>query len=373
MKLGLEISRANKANKTGTEWYAWHLFEQFKRTYTDPRIHGDQIVSFVVYYHQDLSTELKNAPANFIFKKLNWPFSKFWTYFRLSWELFWHPVDKFFASNAAPLFFKGELIATIHDLGFYKNPELYHPLERIYQKIAHTLLINRADKIITPSQNTADDVAKYFPKAKNKIQVIYHGYNRDEFKVLSAEEKQIVKTKYDLPDKFLLYIGRLETKKNIQNLLRAFTILQHTDYHLVLAGRPGNYGYRDILELSRHKDIKDRVHFWGYVSQNDYPLILASCDVFVFPSLFEGFGMPLLEAAACGVPMTVSDLPVLREVADTAALYFDPHQPAEIAKILDSLLSNDALRQQMIEAAKIRVQLFSWEKCAQETLVYILK
>ncbi len=365
MKLGLEISRANKANKTGTEWYAWHLFEQFKKSQQSE-------LEFFVYYHQDLSTELKNAPANFIFKKLNWPFSKFWTYFRLSWELFWHPVDKFFATNSAPLFFKGELIATIHDLGFYKNPELYHPLERIYQKIAHTLLINRADKIITPSQNTADDVVRYFPQAKSKIQIIYHGYNREEFKVLSEAEKSLVKTKYNLPAKFLLYIGRLETKKNIQNLLRAFTILQHTDYHLVLAGRPGNYGYRDILELARNNSIKDRVHFWGYVSQVDYPLILASCDVFVFPSLFEGFGMPLLEAAACGVPMTVSDLLVLREVADTAALYFDPHQPAEIARIIDSLLSDDALRQQMIGAGLAKVQSFSWEKCARETLAYIL-
>ena len=191
MKLGLEITRANKANKTGTEWYAWHLFEQFKKS-------GQNELEFFVYYHQDLSAELKNAPANFTFKKLNWPFLKFWTYFRLSWELFFHPVDKFFASNAAPLFFKGELIATIHDLGFYKNPELYHPLERIYQKIAHTLLIKRADKIITPSQNTADDIAKYFPQAKNKIQVIYHGYNRDEFKVLNETEKQIVKNKYNL-------------------------------------------------------------------------------------------------------------------------------------------------------------------------------
>lgn len=366
MRLGLEISRANKTNKTGTEWYAWHLFEQFKKS-------GQNELEFFVYHHQDLSTELKYAPVNFIFKKLNWPFLKFWTYWRLSWELFFHPVDKFFASNAAPLFFKGELIATIHDLGFYKNPELYHPLERIYQKIAHTLLINRADKIITPSQNTADDVVKYFPKAKNKIKVIYHGYNRDEFKVLNETEKQIVKTKYNLPDKFLLYIGRLETKKNIQNLLRAFTILQHTDYHLVLAGRPGNYGYRDIVELANHHSIKDRVHFFGYVAQADYPVILASCDVFVFPSLFEGFGMPLLEAAACGVPLAVSDLPVLREVADSVALYFDPHQPAEIAKIIDSLLSNDTLRQQMISAGLEKVQLFSWEKCARETLTYILK
>ena len=366
MKLGLEITRANKANKTGTEWYAWHLFEQFKKS-------GQNELEFFVYYHQDLSAELKNAPANFTFKKLNWPFLKFWTYFRLSWELFFHPVDKFFASNAAPLFFKGELIATIHDLGFYKNPELYHPLERIYQKIAHTLLIKRADKIITPSQNTADDIAKYFPQAKNKIQVIYHGYNRDEFKVLNETEKQIVKNKYNLPAKFLLYIGRLETKKNIQNLLRAFTILQHTNYHLVLAGRPGNYGYRDILELAHHHSIKDRVHFFGYVSQADYPLILASTDVFVFPSLFEGFGMPLLEAAACGVPMVVSDLPVLKEVASDTALYFDPHQPAEIAKIIDSLLDKDDLRQQMIKDGLERVQLFSWEKCAQETLAYILK
>jgi len=365
MRIGLEATRANKIHKTGTEWYAWHLLEQFKKI--------DQNNNFIIYYNNDLAEPLGNGPANFSFRKLNWPLRKFWTHLRLSWELIRRPVDKFFASNALPLFTKGQTIITIHDLGFFRQPKLYHPLERIYQKISHRLAISKANKIIAVSQATADDIIKYFPQAKNKIKVIYNGWDQEEFKPVNEEIKTQIRAKYNLPAKFILYIGRIETKKNIQNLVKAFALLKNQDYHLVLAGRPGNFGYDEIVSLTKQDKIKDRIRLLGYIQAEDYQRLLASANLFVFPSKFEGFGIPILEAMGSGVPVIASDIPVLREVGGKAAIYFDPDNPQIIAEELDRIILDSDLQIDLQNRGLSQGNKFSWQKCAQETLAYILE
>ncbi|RJQ34632.1 hypothetical protein C4566_02040, partial [Candidatus Parcubacteria bacterium] len=203
LTIGLEATRANKQYKTGTEWYAWHLLQEFKKI--------DNKNKFIVYYNEYLAGELTDAPGNFYFKRLVWPFRKFWTHIRLSFELLKNPVDKFFASNAVPIFTRGQIIVTIHDLGFYRNPKLYHPLELWYQRWSHRLAIKKADKIIAVSQETKRDIIKYFPNAENKIKVIYHGWDKEVFGNISEDESESYKEQHDLPDKYILYIGRLET------------------------------------------------------------------------------------------------------------------------------------------------------------------
>ncbi len=365
-KIALEATRANKLHKTGTEWYAWHLLQQFKRI--------DRDNQYTVYYNQELAAELKQGPANFLFKQLYFPkVFKLWTHLRLGPELVLNPPDKFLATNAVPFISRGELIVTIHDLGFLNNPELYHPLERIYQKLSHQLAIRRADKIIAVSEATALDIKKFFPKAKSPIKVIYHGWDKDCFRPAQADRKIAVKQKFNLADKYLLYVGRLETKKNIQNLLKAFRLLVNQDWQLVLAGRPGNFGYEEILALATDPRIKDRVKILGYVSQTDYQDLLASASIFIFPSKFEGFGIPLLEAMGSGVPILASDIPVLREVGGQAVLYFNPDNPQQIAEQIDKLILSSALQEELVRRGLKRSQEFSWEKCAKETLEFILE
>lgn len=362
--IGLEATRANKQYKTGTEWYAWHLLQEFKKLNSDNK--------FVVYYKDYLAGDLKDAPDNFIFKKLSWPFKKFWTHLRLSCELIKNPVDKFFASNAVPLCSKGEITVTIHDLGFYHNPKLYHPLELIYQKISHSLAIRKADKIIAVSEATKKDIIRFFPKAEDKIRVIYHGWNNEDFGIYGPDDIKAYKDRHDMPDKFILYIGRIETKKNIQNLIKAYKKTTRR-WPLVLGGRPGNHGYKEIEELIKDPEIRDDIILLGYVSQNNYPKLMASASAFVFPSKFEGFGIPLLEAMASSVPIACSDIPVLREVADDAALYFDPDDTVDMSAILDKLMKDKDLCRDLVEKGKERAQKFSWQKAAQETLDYILE
>lgn len=362
--LGLEATRANKTYKTGTEWYAWYLLQEFKKI--------DKENKFIVYYNKYLAGDLKEAPDNFYFKSLPWPFKKFWTHIRLAWELVVHPVDKFFATNALPLFGRGEMIVTIHDLGFYKYPNLYNPLECIYQRLSHRLAISRADKIITISEATKKDIIQYFPQAKDKIQVIYLSHNQDSFKPINAELRRKFMDIHDYPDNFLLYIGRLESKKNIVNLLKAYQ-KSSRQWPLILAGRFGNFGYHEIEELANSSELKEDVIFLGYVNQDNYPKLMACASGFVFPSRFEGFGIPILEAMASGVPVICSDIPALREVAQEAALYFDPANVEDITKKIEEIFKNQTLRQNLVDNGLRRVQNFSWEKTATETLDYIFK
>lgn len=371
MKIGLEASRANKQFKTGTEWYAWHLLQNFKKIESSIGAQNEEN-KFIIYYNQDLAGDLSDAPANFYFKKLNWPFGKFWTHLRLGIELLIHPVDKFFATNSVPIFTRGELIATIHDLGFYKNPELYHPLERIYQKISHFLTVWKADKIVTISETTKLDIIKYFPDFKKEIKVIHLGYDRDTFKPIKSEDKKIFVDKHDYPDDFLLYIGRLESKKNVLNLIKAYK-KSSRKWPLILAGRAGNFGYQEIEDLANDPDLREDVVLLGYVSQANYPRLMASASGFVFPSKFEGFGLPVLEAIASGVPVTCSDIPALREVAQDAALYFDPDNLEDIKDKIENIFDNQEQRTDLIEKGLRRAQDFSWERVARETLNFIKK
>ncbi len=224
MKIGLEATRANKEHKTGTEWYAWYLLQEFKKL--------DQTNQFIVYYNQILAADLAKGPANFYFKKLTWPYRKLWTQVRLSFELLFHKVDRFFATNSLPLLVRGQVIVTIHDLGFLKNPELYHPLEKIFHELSHRFMAHRANKIIVPSLATQADLEHFYPKTKNKIKVIYHGFDANDFHPISKNEQEDIKEKFDLPANFILYIGRLEIKKNIPNLISAYKLLPNNDWPL---------------------------------------------------------------------------------------------------------------------------------------------
>lgn len=364
MIIGFEATRANKEHKTGTEWYAWHLLEQFKKI--------DQTNKFIIYYNHDLAGALGKGPANFYFKKLTWPYKKAWTHIRLSWELLWHKVDCFFGTNSLPLIVRGQTVVTIHDLGFLKNPELYHPLERIFHKLSHRWYVWRANKIIVPSQATKADVEHFYPQTKGKIRVIYHGYAVDEFKVTAKLEQDDIKEKFDLPDNYILYIGRLESKKNIANLIRAYQLLADHTWPLVLAGRWGNYGQQEIEALIT-QEYKNKIIILGYVSQKNYSQLMAAASLFVFPSKFEGFGIPILEAMACGTPVLCSNLPVLQEVAGKAAMYFDPNDVEDIKNKLEKYIANQELKTLFKHLGLQRVQNFSWTKCAQETIKYILE
>ncbi len=213
-----------------------------------------------------------------------------------------------------------------------------------------------------PSEFTKSEIERYYGRRDN-IYVIPHGVDHEQFKVQSS--------KFKVKEKTILYIGRLEHKKNIINLIKAYNILKNSDFEfrildLILIGLPG-FGYTDIKREIDTSPYKNDIHELGWVNRDGLVDQLNQADLFVLPSLYEGFGLPLLEAMACGTLVACSDIPPLRAVGGDVPAYFNPADPQDMADKIKQLLTDDALQSKKTQQGLERVKLFTWEKAAQKT------
>lgn len=265
----------------------------------------------------------------------------------------------FCPSNIAPLFVpkKVKLIVTIHDLRVKKFPDTFSKSTRIYYNLNYLNTFNRADAIITVSEFSKNEIIKYYPQAKEKIFVIPNGINLQQFRVLNIPRK-----------KQILFIGAIAKHKNIKIILKAFLMIKDKIDHTVVIvgnkdkGMPEDEETKEIL-----KQIPpERVIFTGKLTDEEIVRVYNESEIFVFPSIYEGFGLPILEAMACGCPVIASNQSSIPEVCGDSALLFDPFNPEELAeKIL--LLTNDSnLRNKLVEKGLERVKVFSWEEAAEK-------
>lgn len=397
MVIGLDASRANRQRKTGTEWYSFYLIKNLAVI--------DQRNRYWLYVDEPPSLELKDAVKNnpnFTIKFLRWPFYAFWTLGRLSLEmLIARPDVLFIPAHTLPLFYPRRTVNTIHDIAFVREQNLYRSakvkaripgsrrvlnvlikiitlgkyqsdsVDYLYWSTAFAL--RHARKIITVSDFTRQEILSLYPKAKaDKIKVIHNGYNDFLYQPLTETEKnQVILNKYGLEAPYFLYVGRLEKKKNTPALIEALAILRENypevKEKLVLSG-DASFGYDEVKYVIEEFDLGRDVLMTGWVKEEDLPYLFQSASAFVFPSKHEGFGIPVLQSLACGVPTIVSDLPVLREIAGDAVLYFDQNNIRSIAQAMARIVSDKDLRAELIAKGLERVKDFSWEKCAQETL-----
>ncbi|MFC1511043.1 glycosyltransferase family 4 protein [Candidatus Margulisiibacteriota bacterium] len=270
-------------------------------------------------------------------------------------------IDVFHGTNfMSPFLSSVSSVITIHDLSFLLYPESQPLIRRLYRKLL-PLSVKGARKIIVPSQIVKDEVIKYYGVAGSKIAVTPEGVS-SEFKVVGDKDKlSSVRQRYGLPEKFILYVGTLEPRKNVAKLIEAFRMLKDKEpgIKLVIVGKKG-WLFQKMAEQD--------VIFTGYVPAKDLPAVYNLAEVFVFPSLYEGFGLPVLEAMACGVPVVTSNVSSLPEVAGEAALLANPNSAEAIAEQVLKLLKDPSLRESMINKGLARAKLFTWEKCARETL-----
>ena len=259
-------------------------------------------------------------------------------------------------------------IAYIHDVIFLSDPQYFSLKERLY--FAPMRWLSRfSDLIITISQSEKRRMVQYKIAPADKIQVILHG-NDPEFKpkvALNTEDLQQVKDKFGLPDQYILFVGRLNIRKNIQGLLRALCLIENQTLPLVIVGSP-EWKTFDIHQEIKQLNLENRVVFTGSVSTEELIVIYALSQYFCFPSFAEGFGLPALEAMSAGIPTIVSDNSSLPEVCGDAALYIQPHHPKTIAKAIDTLENDPKLRLQLSQKGMDRVKLFDWKKTATEIL-----
>ncbi|ADD01944.1 glycosyl transferase group 1 [Thermoanaerobacter italicus Ab9] len=277
-------------------------------------------------------------------------------------------VDLLYSTtHHGPLFYKNQII-TIHDLlpiHFNYKDSLQRILQTNYFKFVLPQIIGRAKKIITISDCTKSDIIKYFNVQEEKIVKIYNGYDKNLF-FPRNNARSYIYGKYKIED-YILAVGASYPHKNYDNLIKAITLTLDKNIKLIIAG--GKDEYRNYLKkLAKELNLVDKVLFINYVPQEDLPYLYSAAKCLVYPSLYEGFGLPPLEAMACGCPVITSNTSSLPEVVGDAGIMVNPHSIEELAKAIDLVLSNENLRKEMIEKGLKRAKKFSWEKTAEETL-----
>lgn len=296
---------------------------------------------------------------------------------RILWEQFVAPVASVRAAlnvlfcpvNVVPLACRVPSVVTVHDLAFLAYPAAFHPAKRRYLTAMTRLSVHRARRVIAVSAHTRDDLVHHFGVRPERIAVIP---NAADERYRPADDPAVVarfKAEHHLPDRVILFVGTLEPRKNLRRLIEAFALLgdAEADVRLVIVGASG-WLTSDLAPLVQAHGLSDRIIFPGYVPDDDLPRWYQAATVFCYPSLYEGFGLPVLEAMACGTPVVTSRTSSLPEVAGDAALLIDPTDGDGIAHALRTVLPDDARRQEMSAAGIARSRLYAWERTAAATL-----
>ena len=252
-------------------------------------------------------------------------------------------------------------IITLHDLIPVKYPEI-NPRWKYYYYYSLPIMLKNSQAVICISENTKSDIITYYGVKDKPIYVIYAGLNRQQF---YPRENGTVKKRYGLTN-YLLYIGDIRPYKNLERSLEAFARLNLRKFKFVIGGKKDPRFYPRIQKKIDEFLLKDKVVFLGYIPQEDLPYLYSEAAAFVFPSLYEGFGLPPLEAMACGCPVVVSNVASLPEICGDAACYVDPYDVESIADGIYRVATDEELRGSLIQQGLQRVKMFSWEKSARE-------
>jgi len=365
MIIGIDASRANRQNKTGTEWFSWHLIEELKKIVRS----DDQVL---LYANDKLVEELGEMPnSNWQEKILKWPPKYLWTQIMLWRELRRNPPDALLIpAHTIPLLpvrKKTKVIAVVHDVGFRRFPDLYKPIQIWYHEITMRRIRSRADVILTISNFSKKEIIDLYDITPNRIKVAYLGYDSGEYFPQTQDNIDQAKQKYNIKSPYLLYVGRLEKKKNIGNIAKAFVLARagHDDLKLVLAGAGGNQ-YDEIKKIIADFKLEQEIILTGYVDQADLPALYSGSLAFIFPTLYEGFGLPILDAMACGTPVIASNTAPHTEVGGEAGIYADPKSPEAISDAIMKVAENDEFRAKVVESGFLRIKEFSWAKTAAD-------
>jgi glycosyltransferase involved in cell wall biosynthesis len=359
--IGIDGSRLSIGERTGTETYSFHLLQALATLQANEPVR--------VYLNApDPPGELSSD-----FEYVAMPFPRFWTHGRLSWEMVRRPPGVLFVpSHVVPLWHPRSVV-TIHDLGYLHEPEAHTPSQRRMLDWTTRWSCRAATKIIAISNATRFDLVKHYGVDEQKIRVIYHGISSSMTRA-SDHAIEEVKAKYGLPNRYILFVGTVQPRKNIARIAAAMKIVSDSGLPqiLVVAGKAGwlSEEVEQAIAATGRPDLLMRI---GYVADRDLAALYSGADVFCFPSMYEGFGLPVLEAMACGTPVVTSTRSSLPEIAGDAAVLVDPTSVESIGAALVRVLSNPDERVRLVDAGRRRAHQFSWEVCAKETLELLLE
>ena len=270
-----------------------------------------------------------------------------------------------------PLFCSTPIVVSVHDVSFLEHPDYFTPFRALQLRYTVHRTVKLAARVITASEFSKRSILSAYQLDEDKVVVLPNGV-ASAFRPLSRESAQRwVHSSFGLRSPFILTVGDLAPRKNHACLIRAFEKLVHSHpqlpHQLVIVGKE-NWRASTVRATAKRSSVADRIHFTGFVSDEGLLRLYGGCDLFIYPSLYEGFGLPILEAMACGRAVACSNTSAMPEVADSAALLFDPNSEDEIALAMRDLLLNPELRQRMERLGTQRAAMFSWEKTAGKTL-----
>ncbi len=353
--IGIDASRTVRRNRTGTENYALHLI---RAMVAEASAHG-----FRLYFPAAPPVEQRIIP---------WP--RLWTHLRLSAELIRHRPDVLFVpSHVLPIICPVPGVVTVHDLGYLAYPRAHRRFDRWYLDWTTRRHTRVAAHILADSEATRQDLIRHYGADPRRITVVYPGLDPafrplDDMGQLSA-----VRSRYGIQPDYIIHVGTLQPRKNLHRLLDALEHPGTTQYalrniRLLLVGKPG---WLAGNLLARVTAMGDRVRLLGHVDQRDLPALISGARALVMPSLYEGFGFPVLEAMACGTPVVASNVSSLPEVAGDAALLVDPRDTDALADALARILTDEDLRAELRWRGLERAQQFTWQRAAQQTLTVL--
>jgi len=265
---------------------------------------------------------------------------------------------------------KAKTVVTVHDLSFMRVPQCSEPSLRSYLLQVVPASVHRADMVLADSECTKSDLCELLDVDPARVEVIYAGVEQRFRRVQDAHLLRAVRERYHLPSRFILGLGTLQPRKNFERLIEAYAHVRSKlgdEISLVIAGGRG-WMYQGIFQRVEELGLQDMVCFPGYVADEDLPALYTLADLFVFPSLYEGFGLPPLEAMACEIPVVTSNVSSLPEVVGDAALMVDPHDVRALAEAMQEFLSDRDLRIEMVRRGVVRAQRFSWSQAARKLL-----
>lgn len=298
-----------------------------------------------------------------------------WTQLRLGAQLILDQPDVFFnTEQILPYGAPGRSVVTIHDIAYEIYPNHYSAWRRNYLRLVTRRVARRAKKIIVPSERTKRDISKFYGVAQRRIEVVYHGFARQSSPLPSEAIEHIAPLELATKNPYFLFIGRMERKKNVISLMEAFELFyahSKKPYDLILAGPPG-FGYEEILSYRKYSSLRSHIHILGYISNTLKDQLYTNASLFLFASLYEGFGLPVLEAQSFGLPVIASQTSCLPEVLGKGGVLVDPQSPRDICDKIIEMVKNKKLRAFLIKKGYENLERFSWQKSAEETLDILL-
>lgn len=368
MRIGIEAQRLLRPHKHGMDIVALEIIHALQCL--------DQVNEYFIFVRPDKDEKCLQLRDNFTLVQLPGANYIHWEQVTLPKAVRNYKLDVLHCTaNTAPWLTHVPLILTLHDVLFLTRTSgvntatVYQRIGNLYRALLVPWLVNRCGRVLTVSAYAGQQIKSELKLPNLRIDVLHNGVSDRFTRSITATEVVRTRATYQLPERYCLFLGSADPRKNLKNVLLAFIQYGQTDRQtqLVISGQLPGF-LTQLLTSDECAFIKERCRFIGYIHDSDLPALYASAEMFLFPSISEGFGLPILEAMACGTPVITSTLTAMPEVAGDAALFVNPHQPGQIAEAMQQLSRDPVLRQILIRRGKERVTHFSWKRTAWQLL-----